>query len=78
MGHVAVWWYSWISLLLQGFPQDKVTFSPSHPALLSSSGNNFFLMDFQERDTPSLAESTQSSKPSSTQQVPIGEHRRVG
>uniref|UniRef100_A0A8C9PVJ7 Oxysterol binding protein like 7 n=1 Tax=Spermophilus dauricus TaxID=99837 RepID=A0A8C9PVJ7_SPEDA len=26
-------------------------------------------MDFQERDTPSLAESTQSSKPSSTQQA---------
>ncbi|XP_036012884.1 oxysterol-binding protein-related protein 7 isoform X3 [Mus musculus] len=52
-----------------GFPQDKVTFSPTHPALPSSSGSNFFLMDFQERDTPSLAESTQSSKPSSTQQA---------
>lgn len=46
-----------------------MTFSPSHSALLSSPGNNFFLMDFQERDTPSLAESTQSSKPSSTQQA---------
>ncbi|GAB1296739.1 Oxysterol-binding protein [Apodemus speciosus] len=51
------------------FPQDKVTISPSQPVLLSLSGSNFFLMDFQERDTPSLTESTQSSKPSSTQQA---------
>ncbi|ERE67570.1 oxysterol-binding protein-related protein 7 [Cricetulus griseus] len=36
----------------------------------SSSGSTLsFLMDFQEKDTPSLAESTQSSKPSSTQQA---------
>lgn len=63
-------WHTLVSLLLQGFPRDKVIFFPFHTALLSSSGSSFsFLMDFQERDTPSLAESTQSSKPSSAQQV---------
>lgn len=62
--------YSRVFLLFQGLPQDKVTLFPVHPALPSSSGSTLSsLMDFQERDTPSLAESTQSSKPSSTQQV---------
>ncbi|KAH0501067.1 Oxysterol-binding protein-related protein 7 [Microtus ochrogaster] len=62
--------YSWVSLLLQGISQDKVTPFPCPPALPSSPGSTLsFLMDFQERDTPSLTESTQSSKPSSTQQA---------
>lgn len=70
VGNMTAGSYSWVSLLLQGIPQDKVTTFPCHPALPSSSGSTLtFLMDFQERDTPSVTESTQSSKPSSTQQV---------
>lgn len=59
-----------VSLLLQGPPQDKVTSFPFHPALSPQQGMAApFSMDFQERGPPSLSESTQSAKSSSTQQV---------
>ncbi|KAB1265208.1 Oxysterol-binding protein-related protein 7 [Camelus dromedarius] len=50
--------------------QDKVTSFPFHSALHPQQGVATPLsMDFQERDPPSLAESTQSAKPSSAQQA---------
>ncbi|XP_068386779.1 oxysterol-binding protein-related protein 7 isoform X5 [Eschrichtius robustus] len=51
-------------------PQDKVTSFPFHSSLRPQQGvATPFPMDFQERDPPSLAESTQSAKPSSAQQA---------
>ncbi|XP_066877010.1 oxysterol-binding protein-related protein 7 isoform X2 [Kogia breviceps] len=53
-----------------GPPQDKVTSLPFHSSLRPQQGvATPFPMDFQERDPPSLAESTQSAKPSSAQQA---------
>ncbi|XP_061030984.1 oxysterol-binding protein-related protein 7 isoform X5 [Eubalaena glacialis] len=51
-------------------PLDKVTSFPFHSSLRPQQGvATPFPMDFQERDPPSLAESTQSAKPSSAQQA---------
>ncbi|XP_064439400.1 oxysterol-binding protein-related protein 7 isoform X2 [Mirounga angustirostris] len=54
----------------RGSPQDKVTSFSFHPVLPSRQGvATPFSMDFQERVPNSLAESTQSAKPSSAQQA---------
>ncbi|XP_030890107.1 oxysterol-binding protein-related protein 7 [Leptonychotes weddellii] len=54
----------------RGSPQDKVTSFSFHPVLPSRQGVAApFSMDFQERVPNSLAESTQSAKPSSAQQA---------